>query len=231
MGGIAQIALWLFGLIDSPNYVPAVIASVLLMSAIVAATYWLTRQRRFKLAANLFLYTTVAYVTLLIYLIGGVGGPMFVAYLIPIMAAGLFSKTGDGVRIFIISLGCYALLALLQSQDLIAPIVPLNNTGRSIVALLAFATAGGMLAYIAMLWSGSTAHFVAQSGEQSEALFHSNQKLLEKNIQQIELGSELSTRSCTRLSLLSTPPTNATKNMERIAAAKAMGSKNGRNLA
>ena len=103
--------------IDSPNYVPAVIASMLLMSAIVAATYWLTRQRRFKLAANLFLYTTVAYVTLLIYLIGGVGGPMFVVYLIPIMAAGLFGKTGDGVRIFIISFSFYGLLALLQSQD------------------------------------------------------------------------------------------------------------------
>src|SRR4051812_1768640 len=149
LGGIAQIALWLFGLIDSPNFVPAVIASVLLMSAIVAATYWLTRQRRFKLATNVFLYTAVAYVTLLIYLIGGVGGPVFVVYLIPIMAAGLFSKTGDGVRIFIISLGCYGLLALLQSQNWIAPIVPLNNTGRAIVALLAFVTAGGMLAYIA----------------------------------------------------------------------------------
>ena len=42
LGGIAQIVLWLFGLIVSPNFVPAVIASVLLMSAIVAATYWLT---------------------------------------------------------------------------------------------------------------------------------------------------------------------------------------------
>ncbi len=158
LGGILQIALWLFGLIVGPNYVPAVIASVLLISAIAATTYWLTQQRHFKLATNMFLYTTVGYVTLLIYLIGGVGGPMFVAYLIPIMAAGLFGKTGDSVRIFIISLSCFALLALLQSQDLIAPIVPLNNAGRSIVALLAFATAGGLLAYIAMLWSGSTAH-------------------------------------------------------------------------
>ncbi|MDQ2996886.1 MAG: hypothetical protein M3R61_07505, partial [Chloroflexota bacterium] len=168
LGGIAQVVLWLGGLIVSPNFVPAVISSMLLMAAIVVATYWLTRQRRFKLATNVFLYTTVGYVTLLVYLIGGVGGPMFVAYLIPIMAAGLFSKTGDGVRIFLISLGCYMLLAMLQYQNLIAPIVPLSNTGRAIVALLAFATAGGLLAYIAMLWSGSIAHFVAQSGEQSE---------------------------------------------------------------
>ena len=38
LGGIVQIALWLFGLIISPNYVPAVIFSVLLMSAITATT-------------------------------------------------------------------------------------------------------------------------------------------------------------------------------------------------
>ena len=217
LGGTVQIALWLFGLIISPNYVPAVISSVLLMSAIVAATYWLTRQRRFKLATNVFLYTTVGYVTLLVYLIGGVGGPMFVAYLIPIMAAGLFGKTGDGMRIFIISLSCYALLALLQSQDLIAPIVPLNNAGRSIAALLAFTTAGGLLAYIAMLWSGSTAHFVAQSGEQSEALFHSNQKLLEKNIQQIELGSELSTAASQLLAASHQQASGATEQASAVS--------------
>src|SRR6266545_909566 len=217
LGGILQIALWLFGLIVGPNYVPAVIASVLLISAIAATTYWLTQQRHFKLATNMFLYTTVGYVTLLIYLIGGVGGPMFVAYLIPIMAAGLFGKTGDSVRIFIISLSCFALLALLQSQDLIAPIVPLNNAGRSIVALLAFATAGGLLAYIAMLWSGSTAHFVAQSGEQSEALYHSNQKLLEKNIQQIELGSELSTAASQLLAASHQQASGATEQASAVS--------------
>jgi len=217
LGGIAQIALWAFGLIIGPNYLPAVISSMLLMSVIVAATYWLTRQRHFKLATNVFLYATVGYVTLLIYLIGGVGGPMFVAYLIPIMAAGLFGKTGDGVRIFLISLGCYALLALLQSQNVIAPIVPLNNTGRAIVALLIFTTAGGLLAYIARLWSGSIAHFVAQSGEQSEALFHSNQKLLEKNIQQIELGSELSTAATQLLSASHQQASGATEQASAVS--------------
>ncbi|HEU5098296.1 MAG TPA: hypothetical protein VFU22_04725, partial [Roseiflexaceae bacterium] len=125
LGSMAQIALWLFGLIVSPNYILAVIGSTLLMSSIAAATYWLTRQQRFKLATNVFLYTTVVYVSLLTYLIGGVGGPMFVLYMIPIMSAGLFGKAGDGVRVFMLSLCCYALLALLQSQNLLAPIVPL----------------------------------------------------------------------------------------------------------
>jgi len=217
LASIAQIVLWLFGMIVSPYFVPVTIASVLLVCAIAAATYWLTQQRRFKLATNLFLYTTVAYVTLLIYLIGGVGGPMFVVYLIPIMAAGLFSKIGDGVRIFAIAFICYGLLALLQSQDLIAPIVPLNTTGRAIVALVTFATAGGMLAYIATLWSGSTAHFVAQSGEQSEALYHSNQKLLEKNIQQIELGSELSTAAAQLLAASHQQASGATEQASAVS--------------
>jgi methyl-accepting chemotaxis protein len=217
LASIVQIVLWLLGMIVSPSFVPVMIASVLLICAIVAATYWLTQQQRFKLAANVFLYTTVAYVTLLIYLIGGVGGPMFVVYLIPSMAAGLFSKTGDGVRIFIIALGCYGLLALLQTQDLITPIVPLNTTGRAIVAVVAFATAGGMLAYIAMLWSSSTAHFVAQSGEQSEALYQSNQKLLEKNIQQIELGSELSTAAAQLLAASHQQASGATEQASAVS--------------
>jgi methyl-accepting chemotaxis protein len=217
LGGAAQILLWLFGLIVSANYIPAVISSMVLMVAIAAATYWLTRQGRFQLATNLFLYGSVGYVTLLVYLIGGVGGPMFVAYLIPIMAAGLFGKAGEGVRIFVLSLSCYVVLALFQSQDLIAPIVPLNTIGRSIMALLAFATAGGMLAYIAMLWSGSTAHFVTQSGEQSEALFHSNQKLLEKNIQQIELGSELSTAAAQLLAASHQQASGATEQASAVS--------------
>jgi methyl-accepting chemotaxis protein len=217
LGSIAQIALWLFGLIVSSNYVPAVIFSAILISAISAATYWLTRRRRFKLATGLFLYATVAYVTLLTYLIGGVGGPIFAAYLVPIMAAGLFGKTGDGVRVFILSLSCYALLALLQSQDLLLPIVPLNSVGRAVMALLTFTTAGGMLAYIASLWAGSTAHFVAQSGEHSEALFHSNQKLLEKNIQQIELGSELSTAASQLLSASHQQASGATEQASAVS--------------
>jgi methyl-accepting chemotaxis protein len=217
LGGIAQIVLWLFGLIVSSNYVPAVVASAILMCSIAAATYWLTRQRRFKLATNVFLYATVAYVTLLTYLIGGVGGPMFVAYMIPIMTAGLFGKTGDGVRVFVLSLSCYALLALLQTQELVAPIVPLNSVGRAITALLVFTTVGGMLAYIASLWAGSTAHFVTQGSEQSEALFHSNQKLLEKNIQQIELGSELSTAASQLLSASHQQASGATEQASAVS--------------
>src|SRR5262245_10864669 len=83
LGGVAQVALWLFGLIAAPNYIPTVLISTLVMCAIATATYWLTRQKRFKLATNLFLYGTVLYVTLLVYSIGGVGGPIFVTYLIP----------------------------------------------------------------------------------------------------------------------------------------------------
>jgi hypothetical protein len=218
LGCATLIGLWLVGLLNSPNYLPAVISAAVLISVITASTHWLMRQRRFKLATTVFLYSTAGYITLLVYLLGGVGGPVFVAYLIPIMVAGLFGKTGDGVRIFIISLGCYALLALLQSQEQVAPIVQLSNTtGRSIMALVAFAITGGMLTYIATLWSGSTAHFVAQSGEQSEALFHSNQKLLEKNIQQIELGSELSTAASQLLAASHQQASGATEQASAVS--------------
>jgi methyl-accepting chemotaxis protein len=217
LGAAAAVGLWLFGVITVQNFVPIAIFSALLMCAIAAATFWLTQRKRFKLATNIFLYSTVVYITLLIYLIGGVGGPMFVAYLIPVMAAGLFGKTGDGIRIFLISLVAYALLALLQSTDLVAPVVALNGIGRPLMALLTFAAAGGLLAYIATLWSSSTAHFVEQTSEQSEALFHSNQKLLEKNIQQIELGSELSTAAAQLLAASHQQASGATEQASAVS--------------
>jgi methyl-accepting chemotaxis protein len=217
LSGAAEIGLWLFNIISGQSFVPTAIIAALLMVAIATVTYLLTQQKRFQLATNIFLYSTVVYVTLLIYLIGGVGGPMFVAYLIPVMAAGLFGKAGDGIRIFVVSLVGYALLALLQMADLLTPIVSLNGSARSLMALVAFATVGGLLAYIARLWSSSTAHFVDQASEQSEALFHSNQKLLEKNIQQIELGSELSTAAAQLLAASHQQASGATEQASAVS--------------
>jgi methyl-accepting chemotaxis protein len=216
LGAAVLAALELLGLLAGQNLIPTMLFSAILMGAIAGVTYWLTQKKRFTLATNIFLYSTVVYVTLLIYLIGA-SGPLFVAYLIPVMAAGLFGKTGDGLRIFVVALVCYALLTLLQSLDLVAPIVNLNRTSSALVALLAFATVGGLLAYIAMLWSSGTAHFVAQAHEQSEALFHSNQKLLEKNIQQVELGSELSTAASQLLAASHQQASGATEQASAVS--------------
>src|SRR4029079_2360300 len=103
LGAAVLAALELLGLLAGQNLIPTMLFSAILMGAIAGVTYWLTQKKRFTLATNIFLYSTVLYVTLLIYLIGA-SGPLFVAYLIPVMAAGLFGKTGDGLRIFVVAL-------------------------------------------------------------------------------------------------------------------------------
>jgi methyl-accepting chemotaxis protein len=192
LGGFAIIGLGLFGIPSGQALLPAVLLSMFIGCGIAAATSWLARGKRYHLATNVFLYGTALYITLVIYLIGGTSGPMFVAYLIPVMIAGLFGTAGDSIRLFLFSLFCFTLLALLQIQNVIAPVIALNGAGRIILSIIAFGIIGGLMAYLSLLWSNSAAHYIAQAHEQSEALFESNQKLLEKNIQQIELGSELS---------------------------------------
>jgi methyl-accepting chemotaxis protein len=213
------LALGWLGVLSGRALVPAALLALVLGCAITAATLVLARQNRSELATKLFLYGTVLEVTLTVYLLGGVGGPMFVAYLFPVLAAGLLGKPIDGVRIFLVALACYMALGLLQTLDIgiTIPIVPLNGMSRTLISLLTFGAIGGLLAYLAMIWSSSTAHFVNQQSEQSEALFHSNQKLIEKNIQQVELGSELSTAAAQLLAASHQQASGATEQASAVS--------------
>jgi methyl-accepting chemotaxis protein len=112
--------------------------------------------------------------------------------MIPSIAARLLGKAGDGVRLFIVALACYTLLALLQIFVQPEPAIVLAGEGQIASFVAIFGAVGALLAYMAALWSANTAQLIKQAQEQSEALLGSNEKLLEKNIQQVELGSELS---------------------------------------
>ena len=168
------------------------ISAVLLACAVIVGTVWLTRTQRHRAATLAFLYGTVIYASVTVYVLNGVAGPAFLGYLIPIMAAGLFGKAGDGIRVFLVSFGCYVLLALLQGLVGITPVIPISGISEMILFVVSFGGIGGLLGYLALVWSNTTAHLLKQADEQSEALLRSNEKLLEKNIQQVELGSELS---------------------------------------
>ncbi|HEX9372296.1 MAG TPA: methyl-accepting chemotaxis protein [Roseiflexaceae bacterium] len=216
LGGLVIIVLSLLGFLPMQVLLPELISFVL-AGLIAGGAAWLARGKRYQLATNFFLYSTTFYVTLSIYLLGGVSGPLFVVYLIPVMAAGLFGRSGDGIRLFLVSLGWFVLLALLENFGILTPLITLNSEGRSIVAAITFAVVGGLLAYLALLWSRSTAQFVAQAREQSEALFSINQKLLEKNIQQVELGSELSSAAAELLAASHQQASGATEQASAVS--------------
>jgi methyl-accepting chemotaxis protein len=217
LSAIMMIVLGWMGILAGQALLPSVLLAMILGGVIALATLALVRRKRTTLATKLFLYGTVLYFTLVIYLIGGVAGPMVLAYLLPIMAAGLFARPIDSLRIFGVSLACYGALAILQLLVAIGPVVPLSGNARVIMTFLTFGAIGGLLAFLAMLWSGSTVHFVDQQREQAEALFDSNQKLIEKNIQQVELGSELSSAAAQLLAAAHQQASGATEQASAVS--------------
>jgi methyl-accepting chemotaxis protein len=190
--GLVLIVMILWGSIAS-QVLPPLLVQIALSGLVAVGTFWLVRKGNYKPATQIFFYGSVFSISVAIYTFGGVAGPIFGAYLIPIIAAGLLGKAGDGARLFVVSLACYTLLALIQILAQVEPALRLTDpTGQMIFYVIVFGVVGALLAYMAMLWSSTTAKLIKQAHEQSEALLGSNEKLLEKNIQQVELGSELS---------------------------------------
>jgi methyl-accepting chemotaxis protein len=188
---VALAVLAALRIVTAQIFIPLLL-SLLLVGAIIASTLWFTRATWHRLATLWLLYGLVLYLTILVHLFNGVDGPAAFGYLLPIMAAGILGEARDAVRIFLAALGCYVVLALLELNALLLPILTLTSPGRQLIFLVAFAGVGTLLAYLARLWSNTTAQLLAQAQEQSEAILRSNEKLIEKNIQQVELGSELS---------------------------------------
>ena len=215
-GGLLMIVLALLGVFSTTIIMPFLLA-VLLMGLLAGVTFWLVHLRRHTLATNLFLYGLVLFASLAIYLLDGVVGPVFTVYLVPIMAAGLLGQVGDSIRLLLVALVIYLLLALLQYFGVLAPLIVLNSTGQLILYAVVFGAVGGLLAYLAALWAGSTAHFTQRLREQSEALLRSNEKLLEKNIQQVELGSELSAAAAQLLAASHQQASGATEQASAVS--------------
>ena len=216
-GSLAVILLAVLGIIPSLAAIPIAVLTILLECAIAAATLWLARRGRFQSATRCLLYGTVIEVTLAIYLIDGAHSPIFVAYLFPVMTAGLLGKPIEGLRLFLVSLACFAALAIAQELRAITPIISLGGASSTVMSLATFGIVGALLAYLALLWSSSTAHFLDQQREQAEALFQSNQKLIEKNIQQVELGSELSSAAAELLAAAHQQASGATEQASAVS--------------
>jgi methyl-accepting chemotaxis protein len=217
LAGFLIIALTLLGVLGNRTIIPPIFAAMILSGGLSGVTVWFARQEHYRLAANFFLYGNVFYVTMMIYLVGGVSGPVFATYLMPIVAAGLLDKTGTSAWLFGISFACYLLLALGEMLGGLAPIIPLAGNGALIFSVIIFGVIGAMLAFLASLWSSGTAHFLKQAQEQSEALLRSNEQLIEKNIQQVELGSELSTAAAELLAASHQQASGATEQASAVS--------------
>lgn len=190
-GCLLVIAMGLAGIMPA-QVIGAAIGVIAMVALIAGSTLGAARAGRHQLAANIFLYGSLIYVAGMIYLAGGVGGPAAVAFLFPIVVAGLFGRAAESPRLFAVALVSYLALAAAETTGVLQPQNDLPGLPRTLAFILFFTSVGGLLTYVASLWSTSTKRFLEQGRSQSEELYDTNQRLIEKNIQQVELGSELS---------------------------------------
>lgn len=193
MVGLALSGILRLDAAAQQQVVGAALVVGLMVGVIFGATRLAIHFGRHQLATGIFLYGALGYVAGLILATGGADGPGAFAFLFPIVAAGLFGRSADSVRLFGVALALYVALSALQALDILEPLFnDVGGVARPAVFIVFFAAVGGLLAYVALLWSRSTERFVVQGRQQAEDLYQTNQKLIEKNIQQVELGSELS---------------------------------------
>jgi len=191
VGNTLFIVLALVGIMP-PQAVGAAAGVIAMVAVIVGGTLGALRLSTATVASNIFLYGSLIYVIGMIYLGGGVTGPAGIAFLFPVVVAGLFGRAAESPRLFGVALLAYLLLAVAETVGVVQPQNDVPGLPRTVAFVIFFASVGGLLTYVASLWSTSTTRFLEQTRAQSEELYETNQRLIEKNIQQVELGSELS---------------------------------------
>ncbi len=191
LGCVLIIALAVIGIMPQ-QVIGAAFGIIGMVAVIVGGTLGALRAGRHTAASNIFLYGSLIYVIGVIYLAGGVTGPAGIAFLFPIVVAGLFGRAAESPRLFGVALVSYITLALVETAGILQPQNDLPGLPRTVAFVIFFTSVGGLLTYVASLWSTSTLRFLEQTRVQSEELYETNQRLIEKNIQQVELGSELS---------------------------------------
>jgi methyl-accepting chemotaxis protein len=167
-------------------------ASAASVCTITGLSYLCLQKFSYTTAISLFLYSTVLYVTLMLAAIGGVTGPLFVGYLLPIIAAGVFGRARDAVWLLIVGVCAYAATALAMFSTGITPLVVLTPRDQFVFTSIVLASTGIILAILALFWSRMNAEFVRQTQKHAEEAYNYTDTLMRKGIQQVEVGNELS---------------------------------------
>jgi methyl-accepting chemotaxis protein len=222
MAGSVLIASAVLAILTLVSILPATILvaifpPVLAMLAVTGATWLAVRREQHSIATTIFLYGTFFFSVLLGYIAGGVTGPAMIAYAFPIVAAGMFGRDRDVIRLLLLTLICYGLMASLEASGLLLP-QNVTSGNQRIASFVVFLTAAtGLISYLALIWSSSTAGFLRQREAQTEELFQTNQRLMEKNIQQVELGSDLAQSASELLSASHEQASGATEQASAVS--------------
>lgn len=196
-GGIGVILLLLIIGLQQINLVQAEAVPITLAITLIAvgtsgAALYFERRDRVLFAGRLFFYCLMPTLTLSAALIGGVGSPIVMGYFIPIVAAGLIGESTDSLRVGVAALASYIMLFLAQIVlGIWQPVIPLT-AASAFVFLVMFLMSGVALAFLAWSTSRDLTNALLESHQRARELLAQTEQIMEKNIQQVELGSELS---------------------------------------
>lgn len=166
----------------------AVTSAIAVAALVVYGSSFILLQRGLIiLGSRVLFYGMVLCCGLGAYLVGGAGGPMTMAFFIPVVGAGLLGRGRDSLLVAAAAAVCYLILSAAESAGLINPTAP-----GPVIDAAAFVAIVAFLGLLAWMSGRDLARVAAQSSERAEELLRKTEQLMEKSIQQIELGTELS---------------------------------------
>jgi methyl-accepting chemotaxis protein len=182
---VGILTMWGTGRMDSAATVIVSLISVATLVAYVTA-FALIQRGQTTLGGRVFFYGMILCVAVVTLVFGGAASTLAMAFLLPVVSAGLLGNGRDSFFVAVTTISTYMALVITQMSGLYLPMaLPLP------VSAIAFAATACYLAVLAWLSSRDLARVLSQSQARAEELMHKTEQLMEKNIQQIELGSEL----------------------------------------
>ncbi|NJL06236.1 MAG: methyl-accepting chemotaxis protein [Chloroflexaceae bacterium] len=192
--GVAILSLLLLmitGLI-APSTAIGIMASATVSIISSGICYALGRQGRIEWAVQLYGIALVFVVFSAMFLYGGALSPLVVASAIPLTVVGLLATRRTVWVIGSIIVGTYLALAILQNvYPAQIPVQPLSS-GAEWFTLMVVAISVGIIGLVTSSVQASLHAALQESQDRAEKIFTDTERLLEKSMQQIELGSELS---------------------------------------
>ncbi|EFO79744.1 chemotaxis sensory transducer [Oscillochloris trichoides DG-6] len=150
------------------------------------AFWFLQRQRSFQ-SSQLIFYGMLLSCLLGTAIFGGASGPLSLCFFVPIVSAGLFGRGRDSLLVAIGALCSMAILLLAEQNFGYQP--PITSSASMAFAIFSLATV--LLSLLAWLSGRDLRTTLTESHARAQELLTKTEQLMEKNIQQIELGSEL----------------------------------------
>ncbi len=196
---LVAVIAWVFERKNDPWSSLSPLFLLMLIAAVAAAaTLWCIRTKRLVTAFYTIIPVTAFVVLVSAAIYGGVSQSLITSILLVILfTIGLVATWREILAMGSALLLAYLILALLEATDALDGIRIVNADGSPLDGLVII---GGVLfvaglvttIFLTIIFSRAMAEYVTQSEQWAADMLRANEQLMEKNIQQIELGTELS---------------------------------------